>query len=68
MNDTIKDFVGVEEIPNPMSESEYHSFLARMAQKRYKNEALRDADRNVIDANDQILAGANILEKNKIGL
>jgi hypothetical protein len=60
MSDTIMDFVEVEELSKPMSESEYNAFLARMRAKGYFNHAIVE-DGVVISANDQILAGADIL-------
>jgi hypothetical protein len=67
MNATIKDFVEVEEISKPMSESEYVQFLARMGEKRYSNDAIRGED-GIIDANDQVLAGLKILVENEVGI
>ena len=68
MNDTIKDFVGVEEISSPMSQSEYDSFLARSRKKGYTNHAVKGEDGKVIDSDEQVLAGAKFLVENKIGM
>jgi hypothetical protein len=60
VSETISDFVEVEELSKPMSEGEYNAFLARMNAKGYFNHAITEGG-VVISANDQILAGANIL-------
>jgi hypothetical protein len=68
MNATIKDFVEEEEVSTPMSNHEYDSFLERMGKKKYINDALIKEDGTLINANDQILEGARILEENKVGM
>ena len=44
-----------------MSESEYASFLAKQQKKKHINDANRREDGTVIDVNEYISAGFNIL-------
>jgi len=68
MSNTVNDFVEVEEISSPMSQSEYDSFLARSRKKGYTNHADIGENGNVIDPDEQVLAGAKFLVENKIGI
>jgi hypothetical protein len=68
MSTTVKDFVGVEEISSPMSQSEYDSFLERRRKKGYINHADIGKDGSAINPNEQVLAGAKFLVENKIGM
>ena len=68
MNDVIRDFVEVREISNPMSESGHDLFLVRMGRKRYSNDAVKGEDGIIVNANAQVITGAEILEENKVGI
>jgi hypothetical protein len=68
MSDTIKDFVEVEEISSPMSQSEDDSFLARSKKKGSSKHAAIEKNGSVIDPNEQVLAGAQFLVDNNIGV
>lgn len=60
MADVEKNFVSFDEIANEMSESEYLSFLNRLDQKGYENDAERGNDGQPINVYDIILSGVNI--------
>ena len=64
----MQEFVRVEDISKKMTDDEYKSFLERQKKKGYNNDATRNEEGEIIDANDQLLKGMMIMNNNKAEL
>ena len=64
----MKDFVTVDEIANKISESEYTVLLEKLKKKGYDNDPLTGESGNIINTNDLILQGIEMISKSGVVL